>query len=40
MSEAITEYIVGNLEGKIASELIVFIVSMLPVQLNFFLVST
>ncbi len=31
MSEAITEYIVGNLEGKIASELIVFIVSMLPV---------
>lgn len=31
MSEAIAEYIVGNLEGKIASELIVFIVSMLPV---------
>ena len=31
MSEAIAEYIVGNLEGKIASEFIVFIVSMLPV---------
>lgn len=31
MSEAITEYIVSNLEGKIASELIVFIISLLPV---------
>lgn len=31
MSEAIAEYIVSSLEGKIASELIVFIISMLPV---------